>query len=110
MFSAVFDTKREEVYQEAAAMGAGGCPLGRVCLPMLTDKDHVTGTCFLLIIIKVIPQSVSKRRFAPSLSGQGLNSRLESKKERERGCTRRPRRWAQEAAHLGASSGRDSLC
>ena len=34
-------------------------------------QGHVTGTCWLMIIIKLIPKSVSKRRFAPSLSGHG---------------------------------------
>ena len=50
-------------------------------LPMLTEnvhlvplQGHVTGTWLLMIIVRFIPQSVSKRRFAPSLSGQGLPS------------------------------------
>ena len=41
------------------------------CLPMLTENGHVTTTYLLIIIVKSIPQSVSKRRFTPSLSGQG---------------------------------------
>jgi hypothetical protein len=33
----------------------------------------MTGTYLLVIIVQSIEQSVSKRRFAPSLSGQGAN-------------------------------------
>ena len=47
-------------------------------LPMLTENVHlvplqgkVTGTCLLMIIVGLIPQSDSQRRFAPSLSGKG---------------------------------------
>ena len=55
-------------------MLAGDVPMRTERFLMLTEnvhlvpfQDHVTGTCLL----KSIPQSVSKRRFPPSLSGQG---------------------------------------
>ena len=35
-------------------------------------QGHVTGTCLLMIIVKSIPHSISERRFAPWLSGQGM--------------------------------------
>jgi hypothetical protein len=38
----------------------------------LSDDGDVTGTCLRKLIVKIIPHSVSKRRFAPWLSEQGL--------------------------------------
>ena len=51
----------------------GDAPL---LLLSMCRTGHVTGTCLLMIIVKLIPQSVSKCRFVPSLSGPGSAMRL----------------------------------
>jgi hypothetical protein len=43
--------------------------------PFIPLQGHVTGPYLLMIIVESIPQSFSRRQFAPSLSGQGLITR-----------------------------------
>ena len=60
-------------------------------------QGHVTGTCLLMMIVILIPQSVSQFQFTPSLSAQGVAG-----EDRERVA---PEGVLQEAREFGVAVG-----